>query len=47
MKKPVIELKDVWKIYEMGEHKVYALRGLNLKVFDGEFVAIQGPSGSG
>ena len=44
---PVIELKDVWKIYELGEHKVYALRGLNLKVFAKEFVAIQGPSGSG
>jgi putative ABC transport system ATP-binding protein len=46
-KKPIIELKDVWKTYTMGENRVHALRGLNLKVHRGEFVAIQGPSGSG
>jgi len=43
----VIELKNVWKTYTMGEVKVHALRGLNLKIRKGEFVAIQGPSGSG
>jgi len=37
----VIELKDVWKIYQMGDVKVEALRGLNVKIFKGEFVAIQ------
>jgi putative ABC transport system ATP-binding protein len=45
--KPLIELRDVWKIYSMGDAKVEALRGLNVKIYPGEFVAIQGPSGSG
>lgn len=43
----IIELEDVWKIYEMGEVEVSALRGLSLKVEQGEFLAIMGPSGSG
>jgi putative ABC transport system ATP-binding protein len=43
----IIELKDVWRTYEMGENKVHALRGISLKVKRGEFVAIMGPSGSG
>jgi len=45
--KPVIELRDVWKIFEIGDVKVEALRGLNLKVNQCEFIAIMGPSGSG
>ena len=48
MKKPtIIKLENVWKIYQMGEVKVNALRGLNLEILEDEFVAIMGPSGSG
>jgi putative ABC transport system ATP-binding protein len=43
----IIALEDVWKIYRMGEVEVPALRGLELSVKKGEFVAIMGPSGSG
>ena len=45
--KPIINLKDVWKIYKMGKVEVPALRGLNLSIDKGEFVSIMGPSGSG
>lgn len=47
MSKQVIELRNVWKVYKMGDVKVVALRGLNFKVGKGEFVSIMGPSGSG
>ena len=45
--KPIIEIRNVWKVYEMGTQKVYALRGMDFSVRKGEFVAIMGPSGSG
>lgn len=47
MKKSIIKLENVWKIYKMGDVEVNALQGLNLDVKEGEFLAIMGPSGSG
>ncbi len=44
---PLIEIKNVWKMYEIGENKVFALKDLNLTINKGEFVAVIGPSGSG
>jgi putative ABC transport system ATP-binding protein len=43
----VMELKEVWKIYDVGEVKVEALRGVSFGVEDGEYAIIIGPSGSG
>jgi len=45
--KAVIEIKDLTKVYKMGDFEVRALDGVNLTVNEGEFVAIMGPSGSG
>jgi putative ABC transport system ATP-binding protein len=43
----MIEIEDVTKVYQMGQVKVHALRGVSLKIERGEWVAIMGPSGSG
>lgn len=43
----LIELKDVAKYYRMGESIVKAVDGMNVKIEEGDFVAIMGPSGSG
>ena len=47
MKKSIIKLENVWKIYKMGDVEVKALQSLNLEIKEGEFLAIMGPSGSG
>ena len=47
MAKPVIEIRDLVKVYHLGEVDVRALDGVDLTVDEGEFVAIMGPSGSG
>lgn len=44
---PLVELKDVYKIYKMGDSEVHALDGISLTINKGEFVAIIGKSGSG
>ena len=43
----LIELRDIYKIYQMGNEEVHALDGINLTIDTGEFVAIVGQSGSG
>lgn len=44
---PLIELRNLYKIYNPGENEVHALDGVTLTIDDGEFVAIVGQSGSG
>jgi putative ABC transport system ATP-binding protein len=43
----VIQVKDLTKIYRMGDHEVRALRGVTFDINEGEFVSVTGPSGSG
>ncbi|MBB2893613.1 ABC transporter ATP-binding protein [Flexivirga oryzae] len=44
---PVLALREVTKVYRSGDLEVHALRGVDLEVEEGDFVAIMGPSGSG
>ena len=47
MEETLIELKDIYKVYEMGDEEVRANNGISLTINRGEFVAIVGKSGSG
>jgi putative ABC transport system ATP-binding protein len=43
----IIDIKNITKLYEMGVEKLYALKGVDVKIERNEYVAIMGPSGSG
>lgn len=46
-KVPIIQVKNLYKVYRVGENKVYALNGVDFTMYQGEFCAIVGTSGSG
>ncbi|MBI1826723.1 MAG: ABC transporter ATP-binding protein [Planctomycetes bacterium] len=47
MNAALVDIRDAWKIYHVGEVQIPAVRGVSLKINRGEFLAITGPSGSG
>jgi len=44
---PLIEIRDIWRVYEIGDSQVAALQGVTLEIERGDFVAVMGASGSG
>jgi putative ABC transport system ATP-binding protein len=44
---PILELKSLWKTYHLGNVPVHALKGIDLKIYEGDFIIILGKSGSG
>ncbi len=47
MDEPLIRVRDLWRIYDLGDVQVEALRGVSLDIPGGQFVAVMGASGSG
>jgi putative ABC transport system ATP-binding protein len=43
----LIDARELWKTYTMGSEEIHALRGVDITVLQGEYLAIMGPSGSG
>ena len=46
-RKPVIQVRNLHKVYSIGKNRVHALNGVSLDIFEGVFCAIVGTSGSG
>ena len=44
---PLIETRDLSKVYKMGSEEIHAIRGVSLEIERGEYIAVMGPSGSG
>ena len=47
MRKEILSMQNIVKAYQMGDEEQIVLKGINLKVYEGEFISVLGPSGSG